>query len=264
VTGGAGDLSTNVFVLGQRFDFVTFDAADYPQTRGARDEGHKLVTLQSVANSRATPELFGIGYYEMVARQITTELQSLRYRLEPGKSVKLISKGISFGVLSRNPDGTWDTTAVQGLPQPSVMSEGASYAPSLAILPFHQNGQTVSLRVFTVDAFNQHHGMQATERFGIDTDPDGDGIKNELTRADITAITIFQATLPVPTQQLPHDARLKEAVRKGEGLFKQIGAHLATFPRCRSMAADGYSLSQMPTIQWAILRLARLRSWRWT
>lgn len=34
VSGGAGDLVTNVFVLGQRFDFATFSASDPVPTRG--------------------------------------------------------------------------------------------------------------------------------------------------------------------------------------------------------------------------------------
>jgi hypothetical protein len=56
----------------------------------------------------------------------------------------------------------------------------------------------VSLREFTNNAFNHHHGIQSTERFGKDTDPDGDGHMNEMTRADVTAATLFQAQLPVP------------------------------------------------------------------
>jgi len=52
VSGGAGDLSSNVFVLGQRFDFATFDANDVVPTGGAMDERGRSVTLQSIANSR--------------------------------------------------------------------------------------------------------------------------------------------------------------------------------------------------------------------
>ena len=48
------------------------------------------------------------------------------------------------------------------------------------------------MREFSVNAFNQHHGMQAVERFGLDTDPDQDGITNELTIGDITAASVFK------------------------------------------------------------------------
>src|SRR5438093_13590713 len=34
IAGGGGDIVANVFVLGQRFDFVTFDGSDLTPTRG--------------------------------------------------------------------------------------------------------------------------------------------------------------------------------------------------------------------------------------
>ena len=45
----------------------------------------------------------------------------------------------------------------------------------------------MSIREFTNTAYNQHHGIQSTERFGRDTDPDGDGFTNELTRLNNSA-----------------------------------------------------------------------------
>jgi cytochrome c peroxidase len=233
ISGGAGDLSTNVFVLGQRFDFATFNASDPVITRGTLDERGIAATLQSIGNSRSTVDMFGSGYYEMVARQITADLQSIRDRIRPGQTAQLTSKGITFGALSRDADGTWNTAAVEGLPPQSLASADAQHPPTLLILPFHQAGSTVSLRVFTNDAFNQHHGMQSTERFGIGTDPDGDGFVNELTRADITAAAVFQATLPVPGRMLPDRPVLREAVRSGEQLFQQIGCascHIPALP----------------------------------
>src|SRR5579875_2044694 len=208
-SGGFGDLSTNVFVLGQRFDFATFSGGDVISTRGSLDERGLAVTLQSIANSRATVDMFGSGYYEMLARQITADLQRIRDSVAPGGHAALLSKGISFGVLARNPDGSWISSGIQGLPPQSTASVDAQHPPTLLILPFHQAAATVSLRVFTNDAFNQHHGMQTTERFGTGTDPDGDGVVNELTRADITACTLFQAALPVPSRILPRSAVLR-------------------------------------------------------
>ena len=230
ISGGAGDLSTNVFVLGQRFDFATFNSSDAIPTRGALDERGLAVTLQSIANSRSTIDMFGAGYYEMLARQITADLQNIRNQLKPGQTAQLISKGISFGTLARNPDGSWNTSGVQGLPPQSLASADFRNPPSLLILPFHQGASTVSLRVFTNDAFNQHHGMQSTERFGIGTDPDGDGVVNELTRADITACTLFQATLPVPARSTSTDPVLRQAAGDGEKLFQQIGCAACHIP----------------------------------
>src|SRR4051812_33783805 len=58
-TGGAGDIVANVFVLGQRFDSITMDHSDILPTRGAVDESGKFVDMDHVANSRATPGMFG-------------------------------------------------------------------------------------------------------------------------------------------------------------------------------------------------------------
>ena len=90
-------------------------------------------------------------------------------------------------------------------------------------MPWHQASNLVSLRDFTNTAFNHHHGIQSTERFGLDTDPDGDGFKNELTRADITAATIYQAALQVPGRVIPRDPEIERAVLLGERTFEQIG-----------------------------------------
>jgi hypothetical protein len=84
-------------------------------------------------------------------------------------------------------------------------------------------GAAISLRQFTNNAFPQHHGMQPEERVGIGVDEDGDGFTNELTRADITAVTLYLAKLPVPGQVIPDDPEVREAVQIGEQRFSQIG-----------------------------------------
>lgn len=233
IVGGGGDFVTNVFVLGQRFDFATFDVADAVQTRGTVDERMHTTSMETFANSRMTTSMFGTGYLEMLAREITADLQAIRDSLAPGQSKPLMSKGISFGRLSRSKEGTWITKNVEGLSRLSLISPDPVVKPSLVIRPWHQAGNVVSLREFTNNAFNQHHGIQSTERFGRDLDPDGDGIANELTRADITAVTIFQATLQVPGRVIPRDPEIEQAVLQGERLFRQIGCdgcHLNSLP----------------------------------
>jgi hypothetical protein len=233
IAGGSGDLVANVFVLGQRFDFATFSSDDRIPTRGAIDEIGRPVTLQSIANSRVTVGMFGSGYIEMLSRQMTADLQSLRDGITPGGAKALVTKGISFGTLARTADGSWDTSKVEGLSPLSIASTGPNDPPSLIIRPFHQAGRVVSLREFTNNAFNHHHGMQSTERFGVNTDPDGDGVMNELTRADITAAVLFQAALAVPGRVLPSDGVLREAARAGEKLFGEIGCancHVPSLP----------------------------------
>lgn len=231
--GGGGDIVANVFVLGQRFDFATFDLHDNFPTRGAVDERGHPVTLQTIANSRNTLGMFGSGFIEMLARQITTDLQKLRDSIQPDGSAALTSKGISFGLLARNANGSWDISAVEGLPASSLTTTGPDDPPSLIIRPFHQAGAVVSLREFTNNAFNHHHGIQTAERFGLYEDPDGDGFVNEMTRADVTAATVFQAQLAVPGQVIPNDPEIEQAVLVGEQRFAEIGCtscHMPALP----------------------------------
>jgi hypothetical protein len=195
------------------------------------DESQKPVTLQNVANSRRTTGMFGAGYLEMLARQMTADLQAIRDSLRLGDSKQLVSKGVSFGWLTRRKDGIWDTSRVEGLPRASIVAPTPVDRPTLILRPWHQASNVVSLREFSNTAFNQHHGMQSTERFGLDTDDDGDGVKNELTRADITAVTLYQATMAVPGRVIPNDPEIEQAVLNGEQVFGRIGCASCHIPR---------------------------------
>ncbi|MFL6211721.1 MAG: di-heme oxidoredictase family protein [Pyrinomonadaceae bacterium] len=230
ISGGGGDFVGNVFVLGQRFDFVTFDPKDAIPTKGAVDERSQVVSLNNIANLRATTGMFGAGYIEMLAREITEDLQKIRDSMHRGDSRILVSKGINFGRLTRRADGIWDVSQVTGLPRASVLTATPQDPPSLIIRPWHQAGNVVSLREFTNNALNQHHGIQTTERFGIDTDPDGDGVVNEMTRADVTALTVYQAVLQAPGQVIPNDPAIESAIVNGEKVFTQIGCAICHIP----------------------------------
>jgi hypothetical protein len=230
IPGGGGDFVTNVFVLGQRFDFLTFDRSDPLPTRGAVDEDKRPVDLQNAANLRATTGMFGAGYIEMLARQMTADLHRIRDSLGLGETKELVAKGVSFGSLTRKHDGSWDTSNIEGLPRESISAPTPLDRPKLIIRPWHQAGNVVSIREFTNTAFNQHHGIQSTERFGVDTDPDGDGFTNELTRADVTAVSMYQAAMAVPGRVIPNDPEIETAVLNGEKVFERIGCAACHVP----------------------------------
>ena len=103
------------------------------------------------------------------------------------------------------------------------LSEVEGVDRDLVIRPWTQKGTISSLRTFTINATNLHHGMQASERFGLrltgSFDFDRDGIDNELTEGDITAMVVFQASLNIPGQILPSDKRQRQRVAEGEILF---------------------------------------------
>ena len=244
--GGGGDIVGNVFVLGQRFDFATLDGNETILTKGNVDESGTRVSFDIVGTTasaqsgthgisvtRKTIGMFGSGFLEMVARQMTADLQSLRDATKPGGFTALVTKGISFGTIKRNADGTWDTSQVVGIPAPSLSTSGPDSPPSLIIRPYHQAGNVISVRQFTNNAFNHHHGIQSEERFGIGVDADGDGFVNELTRADVTAVTLYQITLAAPGRVIPSDPTIRAAIVNGEAEFAQIGCatcHVPTLP----------------------------------
>lgn len=237
VAGGSGDFVANVFVQGQRFDFATFDRGDTMPTRGALDESGKPVTLASIANSRHTPGMFGGGYVEMLAREITVELQRIRDTMRRGETRILLAKGIDFGRLTRREDGMWDVRQVTGLPRQSLITATPIDPPTLLVRPWHQAGNSVSLRDFTNTSYHQHHGIQSTERFGANVDPDGDGFINEMTRADVTAATVFQAVMAVPGQVIPNDPDVERAILRGQRLFAEFRCaqcHVPALPLSRA------------------------------
>ena len=218
--GGGGDNATNVFVLADRHPFVNFDAG-----KGDSFEEHSLT---SVGDERNALGLFGSGFIEMLAREMTVQLQGIE--AEARKEAKssgapaareLVAKGVDFGQVTVRPDGTVDTSQVEGVDS------------DLIIKPFMQKAAVVSLREFSVKAMNQHFGMQASERFRDGVDADGDGLVNEITRGDITALVMFQATLPAPGEVRPDHPKAQAAVERGRDLFETVGCTMCHIPELR-------------------------------
>ncbi len=211
-SGGGGDNVANVFVLAQRFSF--FSDPTQPDENGLPAPG----TLVGAADERNTLGMFGSGAIEMLAREMTADLIALREQARQqaaasGQNVTaaLVTKEVRFGSLIARPDSSVDAAGVEGVD------------PDLIIKPFHQKGVVISLRQFTNNAYPHHHGMQPVERFGLNTDSDGDGVVNELSVGDITAATLYQAALGVPGQRIPRDHPNAAAVSRGERLFTQVG-----------------------------------------
>lgn len=231
--GGAGEFVSNAFVMGQRFDYATFDGVDMTPTKGTADETGTHVGIEDMANSRQALGLFGSGFIEMLSRQITADLQAIRDNLAPSAAVSLTSKGIDYGVLARDAAGNWDVSQVEGLAAPSLATSGPSDPPNLIIRPFHQASAVVSLREFANGATNHHLGIQTVERFGANTDPDQDGFQNELGVADVSALVAFKATLNVPGRVIPDDPAKRQAIQNGEQAFVNVGCsscHVPSLP----------------------------------
>ncbi|MGI9356666.1 MAG: di-heme oxidoredictase family protein, partial [Rhizobiaceae bacterium] len=135
---------------------------------------------------------------------------------------KLITKGVSFGRLKAKPDGLVDLSRVEGVDD------------DLVIRPFGQKGVMTSLRQFTINAMNAHHGMQASERFGrrwtASADFDGDRKHDELRGADISALVAWQATRAPPMQDFADNEEWKALAAAGRNTFNSIGCGTCHIP----------------------------------
>ncbi|MCY6381295.1 di-heme oxidoredictase family protein [Hoeflea prorocentri] len=214
VVGGAGDFVTNVFVS-EGFNNADFDTTD-PQ----------------FSNERNTNHLMGAGLVELLAREMTATLQGqrkdalkkARQNIEP-VTANLVAKGVDFGVITAYPDGTVDLAGIDGVDT------------DLVIRPFSQKGVIGSLRQFTVNALNHHHGIQAVERFGSrwtgTDDFDGDEVADEMSPVDVSALVAWQAAREPPVQIVPDNAEWRELASQGETIFGALGCntcHRPTLP----------------------------------
>jgi hypothetical protein len=84
--GAGGDRVSEVFVLGQRFDFLDFDHSSDTPTRGAADEYRRFVTMETAFNERKTIGMNGSGFIEMLARQMTEAYRPSATGLLPGRA----------------------------------------------------------------------------------------------------------------------------------------------------------------------------------
>ena len=190
VEGGAGDDVANVFVS-EGFESAQFDTTD-----------------PSFSSERHTIALMGAGLVELLAREMTADLKAIRtdavaraWASRQDVRADLVAKGVRFGWIVAHPDGMVDLDAIDGVDS------------DLIVRPFSRKGVFTSLRQFTINALNIHHGMEAVERFGVRWTGSHDfaesGVPDAVTAGDVSALVAFQATLAPPTvkDDMPDDWR---------------------------------------------------------
>jgi hypothetical protein len=113
---GSGDIGTTNTIGAGSADGC---ASCHGRPRGSAGFGGDVATRP---DSRDAPHLFGLGLKEMLADEITTELRDRRAQAAgeartSGRPVTIAmqSKGISYGSITVRPDGTANTTALEGI-----------------------------------------------------------------------------------------------------------------------------------------------------
>jgi hypothetical protein len=206
---GAGGIEVNVV----RDPLMTGNVADYIE--------------------RNTPHLFGAGAIQRLAEEMTVELRAARAwageaACASGKprSMQLRPNGIDFGTITALP--TQAQPCVPSFEESGVVGVDSD----LVIRPFRWKGADLMLRAFVREAANNELGMQAVELVGRGVDGDHDGVIDELSVGDVSALEIYVAAQPRPVTKVelaehgliePLEAEEIEAIERGEKVFAKVG-----------------------------------------
>jgi hypothetical protein len=154
------------------------------------------------------PFVFGVGGVELVGLEMTADLQALKQQAinNPFSVVSLDTKGVNFGTIVADGLGKVDTSGVEGV------------SDDLVIRPFGRKGENATTRDFDTAAMMFHFGMQPTEVVGVGVDADHDGVSDEITVGELSALGVFLSTLARPVQ-----GKMVGPATVGESLFSSVG-----------------------------------------
>ncbi|MBY0275035.1 hypothetical protein K2Z84_06830 [Candidatus Binatia bacterium] len=208
------------------------------QTQNAFLDGDGVRTVG--ADQRNAPHLLGVGPIAALAVEMTAELRAqasdamARARSE-GRPVTrdLTSKGVSFGRIVANPDGTEDGSGISGVDR------------DLTVRPFGWKGHQATLRGMVEESLHIHQGLLskrihlAVRDGALDAAPfgtgpwddlDGDGISLEIDSGMLTTVVGYLAQLEAPVIRPPHDPGLLDRFAEGRTRFDQLGCATCHVP----------------------------------
>jgi mono/diheme cytochrome c family protein len=214
------------------------DGAGNASANVHRDPNHTGILSKFI--QRNTPHVFAPGAIQRLAEEVSEELSRDRAEARDfvcshgGSTTKSLSaKGIGFGSIRATRTGTnpcrvsFDTSNVTGVDD------------DLIVKPFQWKGSVAFLRDFNRGASHNELGMQAVEFVGDNVDGDGDGVRNEMTIGDMTALAIYLAAQPRPVTKLelnqlglaPLTAGEVAQINRGASRFESIGCATCHRPR---------------------------------
>ena len=212
------------------------DVADSQDNRTSYQAGH-VPDLPMLHNGVADyngrfanpPFLFGSGGVELLAKEMTAELQGrLKDALNAGVGTltKLSAKGVYFGY-AKTVGYQQVELHLEGI-GPVDIDENHPEA-ALVVTPFGRKGENFSVRDFDRGAMQFHFGVQPVEVVGSGVDGDGDTVFDEVTEGEMSVLHMFGVTNPRPVQE-----RLTWQSAHGYRLFKQIGCTKCHKPLMRT------------------------------
>ncbi|MCA9000430.1 MAG: hypothetical protein KDB61_00805 [Planctomycetes bacterium] len=135
------------------------------------------------------PFLFGSGGVELLAAEMTLELQRFKVAAQnvPDVDFDLTTHGVSFGTLRfDSASSAFDYSGVEGIDN------------DLVVRPFGRKGEFATVRAFDVGALEFHMGMQPVESVGAGVDGDQDGVVDEILIGEVSALHVFNTNLERP------------------------------------------------------------------
>ncbi len=194
----------------------------------------------SGADQRSAPHVLGLGPVELLAREMSAELrataQSVRSRASgAGRRIEepLQAKGVAFGRIAALPDGTLDTSAVEGVDD------------DLVVRPFGWKGHQATLRDMIEESLQIHQGLVsrrihlAVKDGALDPSPygrgpwddlDDDGVSLEIDSGMLTTVVGYLAQLEVPVVRPPRDPGLLDLFAAGRATFEAAGCSSCHVP----------------------------------
>jgi hypothetical protein len=201
------------------------------QTQNAffRGDGEQLAG----ADQRNPPQVIGLGPIAVLASEMSADLRAqaaaaAKQARAEGRRVEqaLATKGIAFGRIAAEPDGTLDTRGVEGVDA------------DLTVRPFGWKGHQATLRDIAEESLHLHAGLLskrvqlAIRDDGLDAEPygpgkwwdvDDDGVSLEIDEGMLSTMVAYLAQLEVPIMRPPHEPGLVEAFAAGRTAFQTIG-----------------------------------------
>jgi len=232
--GGVGGIVQNDIIMPTLIDVadsldgrVVFQPAassDLPLTFSSPDLPLEFDGVADYNGRFANPPfLFGGGGVELLAKEMTAALQDLLRvaRQSPnGTTIALETHGVNFGSLTKQCCGGRVSLDLDGIGPEKIRNTRPE--DILVVRPFGRKGDVSTMREFDQNAMSFHFGLQPSEVVDPDgfggVDEDGDGVADEVTVAEMTALHIFEVTNPPPVYRA-HNPNAD----KGFDLFKNIG-----------------------------------------
>ena len=184
------------------------------------------------------PFLFGSGGVQLVAKEMTEDLQRLKLvaKSNPGVPIALTTHGVNFGSIVFDPvQNDWDTSNVHGIDE------------DLVVRPFGRKGEFATVRGFDVGAMLFHFGMQPVEFVGPNVDGDGDGVSDEILIGELSALEIFNTNL-----ERPIIGEVTQEARDGLDVFRAIGCDVCHVEEIHTRGTElTYSFPEVDTLPFA-------------